>query len=111
MLGKKASLDLVEQISSTPVLLELACNGSTTPIRQAAANKLVARDDLEQLIKVAQNKDKAVYKIARTKLDVFKLQDAADAKFRQGLEALCEKLETLAKREADHLYKGKFLCL
>lgn len=105
----KASLDLVEQISSTPVLLELACNGSTTPIRQAAANKLVARDDLEQLIKVAQNKDKAVYKIARTKLDVFKLQDAADAKFRQGLEALCEKLETLAKREADHLYKGKFL--
>lgn len=105
----KASLDLVEQISSTPVLLELACNGLTTHIRQAAANKLAARDDLEQLIKVAQNKDKAVYKIARTKLDVFKLQDAADAKFRQGLEALCEKLEALAKREADHLYKGKFL--
>ena len=105
----KASLDLVEQISSTPVLLELACNGLTTHIRQAAANKLTARDDLEQLIKVAQNKDKTVYKIARTKLDVFKLQDAADAKFRQGLEALCEKLEALGKREADHLYKGKFL--
>ncbi len=105
----KASLDLIEQISSAPVLLELACNGLTTPIRQAAAAKLEARDDLEQLVKVAQNKDKAVYKIARTKLDVFKLQDAADAKFRQALEAMCEKLEALGKRDADHLYKGKFL--
>ncbi|HMU66821.1 MAG TPA: hypothetical protein PKE57_06740, partial [Cellvibrionaceae bacterium] len=105
----KASLDLVEQISSAPVLLELACNGLTTHIRQAAANKLDARDDLEQLIKIAQNKDKTVYKIARAKLDVFKLQDAAAAKFRQGLEALCEKLEALGKRDADHLYKGKFL--
>jgi len=105
----KASLELVEQISSSTLLVELACNGLTTHIRQAAATKLVARDDLEQLAKVAQNKDKTVYKIARTKLDVFKLQDAADAKFRQGLEGLCEKLEALGKREADHLYKGKFL--
>lgn len=105
----KASLELVEQISSAPVLVELACNGATTQIRQAAANKIDGRDELEQLVKVAQNKDKTVYKIARTKLDVFKLQDAADARFRQGLESLCEKLESLGKRDADHLYKGKFL--
>ncbi|MEY4590776.1 MAG: hypothetical protein RL497_2852 [Pseudomonadota bacterium] len=105
----KASLELVEQITSTPVLVELASNGLTTHIRQGAANKLEAREDLEQLVKVAQNKDKTVYKIARTKLDVFKLQDAADAKFRQGLELLCEKLESLGKKEADHLYKGKFI--
>jgi DNA repair protein SbcC/Rad50 len=105
----KASLELVEQVESSTVLVELACNGPTTHIRQAAANKVEGRDDLEQLAKVAQNKDKTVYKIARTKLDVFKIQDALDAKFRQGLETLCEKLEALGKREADHLYKGKFL--
>lgn len=105
----KASLELVEQVASTAVLVELACNGLTTQIRQAAAGKIEGRDELEQLVKVAQNKDKTVYKIARTKLDVFKLQDAADAKFRQGLEVLCEKLESLGKKEADHLYKGKFL--
>jgi DNA repair protein SbcC/Rad50 len=105
----KASLDLVEQIQSPTLLLELACNAPTTQIRQAAAQRLDAREDLEQLAKVAQNKDKAVLKIARNRLDAFKAQDAADAHYRGLLSGICDKVDALADKDADHLYKGKVL--
>ena len=107
----QASLDVVAQITSPTLLLELACNAPTTQIRQTAAERLDGRAELEQLAKVAQNKDKTVFKIAKTKLDIFKAEDATRAQYHAQLNGLCEKMEKLATHQADHLYKGKVLAL
>ena len=70
--SSQAGIALLEQITNENLLLEIASGGSTTQLRQAAAHKLESRTILEQLAKQAMNKDKAVYKIVRTKLEVFK---------------------------------------
>lgn len=107
----KASLEAVSQISSPTLLLELASNAATTHIRQRACEQLTSRSELEQLAKVAQSKDKTVYKLAKTKLDAFKAEDAAFALYRETLSQLCDQMESLAKKDADRLYKGKLLAL
>lgn len=105
--SSQTGIDLVEQIDDAALLVEIARTGSTTQIRQAAASKLHTRGDLEQLLKEAKNKDKAVFKIAKAKLDVFKEQKAAEAKQAQELAALCVQAEQLAKRNVDDVFMAR----
>lgn len=101
------SLDIVETTYDEPSLIALASSGETTQLRQAAANKVTTRAALEQIAKAVKSKDKTVYKLVKTKLDVFKeadnLQIKRDA---QGLE-LCEKCERHLHHEADAVFKAK----
>jgi exonuclease SbcC len=103
----KANLEVVESIQSPELLLQLACEGGTTQLRQAAAARIDTRAELEQLCKVAQSKDKAVYKLAKTKLDVFKAGDAKLIEAQNAIVQLCEKLEKLSRLDADALFKAK----
>ena len=66
------TLDVVEQTNDESELLKLASDGATSQLRQAAADKIHSRDILEQLAKAVKAKDKNVFKIVKTKLDVFK---------------------------------------
>ncbi len=102
---------LVAETQDTQLLLTLACDGATTQVRQAAAERIHSRAELEQLCKQAQGRDKSVYKLARARLDVFKAEDAKTAESRAKLAGLCEKLEKLARLEADPVYKARIALL
>lgn len=103
----KANLEVVQAIQSPELLLQLACEGGTTQLRQAAAARIDTRTELEQLCKVAQSKDKTVYKLAKSRLDVFKASDAKLVEAQHAIAHLCEKLEKLSRLEADVLFKAK----
>lgn len=105
------SLDVVDQTQDETELLKLACEGATSPLRQAAAQKISARDILEQLAKTAKSKDKSVYKIVKTKLDVFKANDAQQAELETAAERICEKIEKHTHQEADAVFKAKLTVL
>lgn len=106
-----ASTQLLADITSPILLLQLASEASTTQIRQAAAAQLTEREHLEQLAKTAQTKDKNVYKLVKAKLDVFKAQDARLAEITAAADAICAKLEKQARMDADPLFKIKVQAL
>ncbi len=102
-----ASAQLLAEITSPVLLLQLASEAGTTQIRQAAAAQLTEREHLEQLAKTAQTKDKNVFKLVKAKLDVFKAQDAQLAEIAAVADAICAKLEKQARLDADPLFKVK----
>lgn len=102
-----AQQQFLVSVTDPAALLQLASDGASSQLRQAAANRLETRDELEQLCKRVQSKDKNVYKIAKSKLDVFKADDARLALVQQQVGTLCEKLEKLSRVEADSLYKAR----
>ncbi len=101
------TLDVVEQTTDEGELLKLASDGATSQLRQAAAEKIHSRDVLEQLAKVVKTKDKNVFKIVKTKLDLFKAEDAKIAELEASAERICEKIERQSNFEADALFKAK----
>ncbi len=105
------TLDAVEQTSDEQELLKLASDGATSQLRQAAAEKIASREVLETLAKAAKNKDKNVFKIVKTKLDVFKAEDAKQAEVEARAQQVCEKLERHSLLEADALFKARLTVL
>ncbi|MCE3253811.1 MAG: hypothetical protein K0Q67_2831 [Cellvibrio sp.] len=89
------TLDIVEQTNDESELLKLASDGATSQLRQAAADKIHSRDILEQLAKAVKTKDKNVFRIVKTKLDVFKAEDAKLAELEASAIRICEKMERL----------------
>lgn len=107
----KALQEVIEQVQNPALLLQLATEGTTTQARQAAAARIHSRAELEQLCKLAQGKDKSVYKLARARLDEFKAEDTRHADARAQLTSICEKLEKLTRLEADAVYKARITLL
>jgi len=105
------TLDAVEQTNDESELLKLAIDGATSQLRQAAAEKIHSREILEQLAKAVKTKDKNVFKIVKTKLDLFKADDAKQAELEASAARICEKLERHAFFEADSLFKAKLTVL
>ncbi len=103
----KAGQKLLKQITEPALLLKLAIEGASIQIRQAAAQKLGTRTELEQLAKAAQGRDKTVYKLAKSRLETFKAEDAHQAEMEAQAKVICGKLEQLARVEADPLYQTK----
>ena len=106
-----ASFAVLAQITSSTLLLQLASEASTTQIRQAAAAKITQRDQLEQLAKTAQSKDKNVYKLVKAQLDIFKNEDAKFAEVETLAQVICTKLEKHSHLEADTLFKARLSVL
>ncbi|HEY0892357.1 MAG TPA: DUF349 domain-containing protein [Cellvibrio sp.] len=105
------TLDIVEQTSDEGELVKLASDGATSQLRQAAAEKIHSREILEQLAKAVKTKDKNVFKIVKTKLDLFKAEDAKLAELEASALRICEKLERHSHFEADSLFKAKLTVL
>ena len=101
------TLDVVETTNDESELFKLASDGATSQLRQAAAEKIHSREVLEQLAKVVKSKDKNVFKIVKTKLDLFKAEDAKVAELEASAERICEKIERHSHFEADALFKAK----
>ena len=105
------TLDVVEQTNDESELLKLASDGATSQLRQAAAEKIHSREVLEQLAKAVKTKDKNVFKIVKTKLDVFKAEDLKLAELEASAARICEKIERHSHFEADSLFKAKLTVL
>lgn len=105
------TLDAVEQTNDESELLKLAIDGATSQLRQAAAEKIHSREILEQLAKAVKTKDKNVFKIVKTKLDLFRADDAKLAELEASAARICEKLERHSFFEADSLFKAKLTVL
>lgn len=105
------TLDIVAQTSDEGELLKLASDGATSQLRQAAAEKIHSREILEQLAKAVKTKDKNVFKIVKTKLDLFKAEDVKLAELEASAVRICEKLERHSHFEADSLFKAKLTVL
>jgi DNA repair protein SbcC/Rad50 len=105
------TLDIVTQTSDENRLAELACDGQTSQLRQAAAEKIQSREVLEKVFKSAKNKDKNVYKIVKTKLDAFKAEDLKLTELINAADRICEKLEKHLHQEVDAIFKAKLTSL
>jgi exonuclease SbcC len=105
------TLDEVHQTNDENKLLQLASEGATAQLRQAAAEKIVTRDLLESLAKLAKQKDKNVYKIVKAKLEQFKQADQALAEIEASANRIVEKMEKHSHLEADALFKAKLSML
>lgn len=105
------TLEVVERANDEQELLTLAIEGATSQLRQAAAEKLHTREVLEQVAKTVKTKDKNVFKIIKTKLEVFKAEDAKLAEQEATAQRICEKLEKHSHLEADALFKAKLTIL
>lgn len=102
-----ASVALVEQLNDPQLLLDIAQNGTTTSLRQGAALKIEEFSTLELLAKTAKTKDKSVYKIVKSKLDVFKEEKAEEARLIEEAHAVCAQAEQLAKRNVDDIFHAR----
>ena len=105
------TLDEVNQAQDEATLLKLASEGATTQVRQAAAEKIQSREMLEALSKLAKQKDKNVFKIVKTKLDVFKTADQELAEVEAAAKRVSEKMEKHSHLEADAMFKAKLTLL
>ncbi len=103
--SRTAGPRLLESITDENLLLQLAQNAGTTQLRQLAAEKIESRVILEKLEKTARNKDKAVLKIARRKLHVFKSEIAEQVSRNRQIKLLCQQLEQLANRDPDPVFE------
>ncbi len=106
--SSQAGLELIEQLNDEDTVLTVAMNGSTSQLRQAASQRLQQRHHLETLFKHAKNKDKAVYKIVKTKLEVFKQEKAKQAELESTAQSLCNQAEQLSKCNLDDIFIARF---
>jgi len=102
-----AGISIVSQIDDESYLLEIASNGNTTQLRQSAAERIHSQEMLESLSKSARQKDKSVYKIVKSKLSVFKAEEAKIAELYEKIDSLCHQVEQLANREVDDIFLGR----
>lgn len=93
--SSQASLEVIDQIDDSQALVELACTATVANVRQAAANKVLDHQQLQLLLKNSKGKDKAVYKLVKTKLDAHKTEQAQSAATEAAASDLCATAERL----------------
>lgn len=89
----------------------LAVEGFSAQVRNAAAERLRDQQQLEALARAAKGHDKAVYRIARDKLDAQRAQEREHQAEREQAHSLVERLERHAEATLDPLYVGKLTAL
>jgi hypothetical protein len=98
---------LAAQDSATVV--RLVIEGSSTRVRQQAAQAVEDPDLLRQLVKDTRGgKDKNVYRILREKCDALLAQEREAREIEEAIEARCAALERHSKRHYDELFAPTF---
>ena len=82
----------------------LVTEGSSSRIRQLAAQTVQDPAELKQLLKQLRGKDKSVYKIIKQKCDALRAEEQRIAQIESDVDALCVSLERHAHRLYDALY-------
>lgn len=103
----KASLAIIDQISDEKSLLNLATAATVANVRQAAANKILGHAELTELLKASKGKDKAVYRLVKSKLDAHKEETAQQQERLEAVTALCENVELMGRCAYTPQFAGK----
>jgi Domain of Unknown Function (DUF349) len=82
----------------------LVIEGSSSRIRQAAAQSIEDPAELKRLLKQIRGKDKSVYKIIKQKCDALRAEEQRIAQIESDVEALCASLDRHSHRVYDPLY-------
>jgi hypothetical protein len=93
---------------SGEALGELAVHGSTSRLRQLAAEAVQEPAQLRELSKLVRTKDKNVYRILNQKLDALNAQERAASAIIDEINSICTALERHGHRVFDPLYVGVF---
>ncbi len=78
--------------------------GSTSQLRQLAAQRVEDPEQLRRLLSQVRGKDKSVYKIIREKCDALTAAERRAAQYASEVEAVCASLERHARRSHEPLY-------
>ena len=87
----------IENEQNEEVLASLAVNGTTSKIRQAAANKVDALEKLVEIQKEIKTRDKSVYKIVKDKIEARRKEERIMRELNDKLQSICQSLEGLSK--------------
>lgn len=92
------------RVSDQATWVELAMNASSAKLRQLAAARLTAPDDLRAVMKSARERDKSVYKIAKTKLDALNAEVKRAEQARDHMRSIAEAIERHSHKPFDGAY-------
>ena len=95
---------LLARIEDPGELTRLALEGSSSRVRQAAAERIVDPAQLHNLLPRVRGKDKSVYRIVKRKCDLLLAEQRQADAIAQEAKAVCESLERHALRPYDGLY-------
>ncbi len=111
LFGLVSDNQLFEQLFGTigdeTELAKYALDGSTSKLRQRAAEKITNKDLLQQLLKDSKTRDKTVFKIVKEKCDAFKEEDKRAADILAGVTNALLALEQHSNRPYDGQYAAK----
>lgn len=112
LLGLTSNSDLFAQafnsVTDQTELAKFALEGSTSKLRQAAAEKITDKQLLLQLLKETKTKDKTVFKIIKEKSDAFKEEEKHAADILAAVTVAVQSLEQHSNRPFDGQYSAKF---
>ena len=89
-------------------MASLVTEGSSSRIRQLAAQGIEDPAELTRLLKQVRGRDKSVYKIIKQKCDVLRAEEQRIARIASDIAALCASLERHSHRVYDALYPTSF---
>ena len=101
---EKAFGDITDQTE----LAKFALEGSTSKLRQSAAEKITDKTLLQQLLKDTKTKDKTVFKIVKEKCDLFKEDEKRTADILAAVTSAVQALEQHSNRPFDGQFVAKF---
>ncbi len=88
-----------------PQVARLVVEGSSSRLRQLAAQRVEDPAELKHLLKLVRDKDKSVYKIIKQKCDVLRAEERRVAQLEIDVVAACESLERHSHRIYDAIYE------
>ena len=100
--------DALALIDDPKRISALVLDGSSSRIRQAAAQSIVDPAELKHLLKELRGKDKSVYKIVKHKCDVLRAEEHRLAQIQIDVVAACESLERHSHRVYEVIYEPSF---
>jgi Domain of Unknown Function (DUF349) len=87
---------------------QLVLEGTSSRLRQLAAERVENPSQIRELIRQVREKDKSVYKILKQKADALNSDERKAAEIAAEIEAICAALERHGSRSFDPLYTATF---
>ena len=100
--------DMLASIGDSQQVAILVIEGSSSRIRQLAAQRIEDPAELSRLLKLARDKDKSVYKILKQKHDALRAEEERIAQVESDVASSCSSLEHVSQRVYDANYTASF---
>jgi exonuclease SbcC len=97
-------LAVLKQVFEEALLSEVVVNDPVAEIRFAALEQIREPQTLEQLVKLARNRDKRIYRRARERLEASRIEK----KRSERIEYLCQEMESLSWDGENGLHAARF---